>query len=176
MARVLPFPSNISKLTLFVMVIFDLLEELFTDFYAISILFKRPHLLLLCLLNQLFSLPWIFSLVDCPKVISRRKIGFIIIWEIKLKVWIFFHYLSVDLSDMKAFVVRNWLSIGMLIWNSLWWYELTLLSKQSISFINFKGHRCILGSNSLPLFNQTYKLESRCCTYLLEYLSWIQVR
>ena len=156
MARVLPFPSNISKLTLFVMVIFDLLEELFTDFYAISILFKRPYLLLLCLFNQLFSFPWIFSLVDCPKVSSRRKIGFIIIWEIKLKVRIFFHYLSVDLSDIKAFVVRNRLGIGVLIWNSLIWYELTRLSMQSISFMNFKEQRCIAKRPPIQLITPTF--------------------
>ncbi len=119
MARVLPLPSNVSELTFLVVVVFDLLEELLTDFHTISILFKLSYLLLLCLFNQLFSLLWIFGLVDCPKVSSRRKIRFIVIWKVELKVRIFFHYLSVDSLDIKAFVVRNRLSIGVLIRNSL---------------------------------------------------------
>jgi len=119
MARVLPFPSDVIELTFLVVVVFDLLEELLTDFNKISILLKLPHLLFLCLFNQFFSLLWIFGLEDCPKVSSRRKIGFIIIWKVKLKVRIFFHYLSVDSLDIKAFVVRNRLSIGVLIRNSL---------------------------------------------------------
>ena len=119
MARVLPLPSDISELTFLVVVIFDLLEELLTDFDKISILLELSHLLLLCLLNQLFSLPRIFGLVDCPKVGSRWKIRFIVIWKVELKVRIFIHYLSVDLLNVETFVMWNRLSIGVLIWNSL---------------------------------------------------------
>jgi len=115
----LPLPSDVSELTFLVVVVFDLLEELLTDFDEISILLKLPHLLLLCLLNQLFSLPRIFGLVDCPEVGSRRKIRFIVIWKVELKVRIFIYYFSVDPFDIKAFVVRNRLGIGVLIWNSL---------------------------------------------------------
>ena len=164
----MPLPSDVSELTFLVVVVFDLLEKQLTDFDEISILFELPHLLLLCLLNQLFSFLWIFGLVDCPKVSSRRQIRFIVIWKVKLKVRIFIYYLSIDPFDVKTFVMWNRLSIGVLIWNSLSWYELTRLSMQSISFMNFKGHRWILGSKSLPLFRWTYKLELRCCTYLLK--------
>jgi len=100
-------------------VVFDLLEELLADFDKIPILFKCPHLLLLCLLNQLFSLLWIFGLVDCPKVGSRRKIRFIVIWKVELKVRIFINHLSINPLDIKLFVMGDRLGIGVLIWNSL---------------------------------------------------------
>jgi len=114
-ARVFPFPSDVSELTFFVVVIFYLLEKLLTDFNEISIFFKLSHFLFLCLFNKLFRFSWIFCLIEWPKISSWRKIRFIIIWKVKLKVRIFIHYLSVNFLEVKTFVMRNRFGIGMLI-------------------------------------------------------------